>query len=314
MGSTSYNELYQQIHLFRQHALGNYRDLLLRVAKNPAMIYWLDQHENHKYAVNENWGRELLELFSNPLGKWGTAGSGPGELNGPCGLAFDRENNLYVVDSLNHRVQTFTKDGTFLRGWGRYGSGEGEFNMPWGITLDSNGAVYVADWKNHRVQQFTPEGTFLRQFGRPAPGAGELRYPPSYPTDVPGGHLWRREGEVGVLNHPADVAVDKDGDVYVTDWANSRVQIYTPEGEFITSLYGDAREPGKWAEQTLAANPDAVKAHRRATHPEEAWQLRMPSGIAIDHESNRIVVCDTVRSRLQVYLKETAYSDPEFNL
>ena len=66
----NYNELYQQIHLFRQHALGNYRDLLLRVAKNPAMIYWLDQHENHKYAVNENWGRELLELFSMGVGNY----------------------------------------------------------------------------------------------------------------------------------------------------------------------------------------------------------------------------------------------------
>ena len=169
----------------------------------------------------------IFDGEGNPLGKWGTAGSGPGELNGPCGLAFDRENNFYVVDSLNHRVQTFTKDGTFLRGWGRYGSGEGEFNMPWGITLDSNGAVYVADWKNHRVQQFTPEGTFLRQFGRPAPGAGELRYSSPYPRNIQGAHLWRREGEGGELNHPADVAVDKDGDIYVTDWANSRVQIYT---------------------------------------------------------------------------------------
>ena len=290
-----------------------------RDEKGQAQVVWMAgvavDEEETVYISDEYQQRIFIfDGEGNPLGKWGTAGSGPGELNGPCGLAFDRENNLYVVDSLNHRVQTFTKDGTFLRGWGRYGSGEGEFNMPWGITLDSNGAVYVADWKNHRVQQFTPEGTFLRQFGRPAPGAGELRYSSPYPRNIQGAHLWRRKGEGGELNHPADVAVDKDGDVYVTDWANSRVQIYTPEGEFITSLYGDAREFSKWAKQTLAANPDAVKAHRRATHPEEVWQLRMPSGIAIDHESNRIVVCDTVKLRLQVYLKETAYSDPEFNL
>jgi uncharacterized protein (DUF1800 family) len=40
------------------------------VAKNPAMIYWLDNQENHKRAVNENWGRELLELFSMGQGNY----------------------------------------------------------------------------------------------------------------------------------------------------------------------------------------------------------------------------------------------------
>ena len=267
------------------------------------------------YISDEYMQRILIfDGEGKPLGTWGAEGSGPGEFHGPCGLAFDAENNLYVVDSLNHRVQKFTRDGTFLSGWGEYGGGEGEFNMPWGITVDTTGNVYVADWKNHRVQQFTPEGEFIRHFGRPAPGAGDLRYPRSFPRDVQGGHMWRREGDGSELNHPAHVAVDRDGDVYVTDWANSRVQIYMPDGEFITSLYGDAREPGKWAEQTLDANPDARKAFRRATHPEDAWRFRMPSGIAIDLEANRIVVCDTIKLRTQVYVKETDYSDAEFNL
>ena len=66
----NYNEMYQQIHLFRHNALGNYHDLLHKVSKDPAMIYWLDQQENHKYAVNENWGRELLELFSMGVGNY----------------------------------------------------------------------------------------------------------------------------------------------------------------------------------------------------------------------------------------------------
>ena len=58
------DQLLAQIDLFRDHGMGSYRDLLLKVAKNPAMIYWLDNNENHRDAVNENWGRELLELFS----------------------------------------------------------------------------------------------------------------------------------------------------------------------------------------------------------------------------------------------------------
>ena len=44
--------------------MGNYRDILIELSKNPAMIFWLDNNENHRDAVNENWGRELLELFS----------------------------------------------------------------------------------------------------------------------------------------------------------------------------------------------------------------------------------------------------------
>ncbi len=58
------DQMLQQIVLFRKHGMGNYRDMLLEVSRNPAMIFWLDNNENHRDAVNENWGRELLELFS----------------------------------------------------------------------------------------------------------------------------------------------------------------------------------------------------------------------------------------------------------
>ena len=57
-----------QIDLFRQHGLSNFRDLLLHLAKDPAMIFWLDNNFNHKGTPNENWGRELLELFSMGVG------------------------------------------------------------------------------------------------------------------------------------------------------------------------------------------------------------------------------------------------------
>ncbi len=58
------DQLVEQIVLFRKHGMGNYRDILLEVSKDPTMIFFLDTNENHRYAVNENWGRELLELFS----------------------------------------------------------------------------------------------------------------------------------------------------------------------------------------------------------------------------------------------------------
>ena len=65
-----WDEVADMIDMFRDKGLGSYRDLLVSVAKNPAMIFWLDNNENHAYAINENWGRELLELFSMGVGNY----------------------------------------------------------------------------------------------------------------------------------------------------------------------------------------------------------------------------------------------------
>ena len=64
------NQLTAQMAMLRRYGMGNYRDLLVELAKNPAMIFWLDNQENHKDAPNENWGRELLELFSMGQGNY----------------------------------------------------------------------------------------------------------------------------------------------------------------------------------------------------------------------------------------------------
>jgi uncharacterized protein (DUF1800 family) len=62
-------EMGRMIAMFRQHGMGNFRDLLMRLSTSPAMMYYLDNTESHKVAVNENYGRELLELFSIGVGK-----------------------------------------------------------------------------------------------------------------------------------------------------------------------------------------------------------------------------------------------------
>ena len=64
------HQMLEQLVMFRRHGMGNYRDILMELSQNPAMIYFLDNNENHKYAVNENWGRELLELFSMGVGNY----------------------------------------------------------------------------------------------------------------------------------------------------------------------------------------------------------------------------------------------------
>ena len=59
-----------QIDLFRRNAVSDMRTILVDLAKDPAMIHWLDNSENHSDQPNENWGRELLELFSMGVGNY----------------------------------------------------------------------------------------------------------------------------------------------------------------------------------------------------------------------------------------------------
>ena len=62
--------LTDQIRMFRNLGMGSFKSLLLELSKNPAMIIWLDNVDNHNGAINENYGRELLELFSLGVGNY----------------------------------------------------------------------------------------------------------------------------------------------------------------------------------------------------------------------------------------------------
>lgn len=74
--ATSYSKInhtktqLDQIDTFRRHGLGSFPNLLVELSKDPAMIVWLDNNDNHKGAINENYGRELLELFSMGIGNY----------------------------------------------------------------------------------------------------------------------------------------------------------------------------------------------------------------------------------------------------
>jgi hypothetical protein len=66
----------------------------------------------------------------------------------------DGTSNVYVADTYNHRVQTFTTAGVFQNKWGTFGSGAGQFVRPISVAVDGLGNVYVADNGNARIQKF----------------------------------------------------------------------------------------------------------------------------------------------------------------
>ncbi|MDP2947984.1 MAG: TIGR03663 family protein, partial [Chloroflexota bacterium] len=180
----------------------------------------------------------------------GESGASPSRFVKPAGLAVDRDGNLYVADSGNNRIQKFDREGKFIAQVGKPGSGEGEFNEPWGVAVDSQGNVYVADTWNHRIQKFDRDLKFLTQWGRPA---SDLNNPKPF-------DFWG----------PRDVAIDPDGNVWVTDTGDNRLLKFAPDGTFQTALGKPGAEPGQFQEPVaieIAANGDIFVA--------DAWNSRV---------------------------------------
>lgn len=104
----------QQNDLFRAQGLGNFRDLLLNVSKDPAMLIWLDGRLNHKRAPNENYGRELMELFTMGIGNY-TEDDVKAAARAFTGWTLDK-NRQFVFNARDHDDSTKTylgKTGNF---------------------------------------------------------------------------------------------------------------------------------------------------------------------------------------------------------
>ena len=185
---------------------------------------------------------------------WGSNGTGDGQFVTPRNVAVGPDGRIYVADSGNHRLQVFDKDGNFLLKWGSQGAGPGQFNEPWGLAVAKDSTVYVADTWNHRIEVFSAQGEFLRSFG----SFMNVQDPKADP-----GKFWG----------PRDIAIDPQGNLYVTDTGNKRVQKFTPTGEFLGVWGGGGITPGAFEE---------------------------PVGIDIDQQGN-IYVADAWNQRIQKF-------------
>jgi len=173
------------------------------------------------------------------IGSVGTPGNAPGQFNFPRAVAVDAEGRIYVADSGNNRVQVFNPDGSFLRQWGSLckldtkegcqGNGEGQFNEPWGIAVGHDGSVYVSDTWNHRIQKFTNDGKFVTMWGVFGATGGEL-------------------GQEDLFYGPRSLAIGREGNLYVMDTGNKRVQVFNPDGVFITQWGGGGIVDGRFDE------------------------------------------------------------------
>ena len=227
---------------------------------------------------------------------WGAQGSGDGDVDRPSGIAIGKDETLYIVDSRNNRVQKFGLDGKFLGKFGSAGSADGQCNLPWGMCLDSDDNIFVADWRNDRVQSFTSDGKWLASFGTPGTGGD------CYNARVKGGITYSHV-PVGQFNRPTGVCVDQDGDIYIADWLNNRVQVLTPDGRFITEFTGDGHLSNMGIAK-LRSNPDMIRQRNSIRNFTPERVLWAPCAVRMG-QNNRVIIADTTRHRFQIYRKNS---------
>jgi DNA-binding beta-propeller fold protein YncE len=243
----------------------------------------------------------------------GGAGSGPGTLDRPRGVALERSGALLVADTGHGRVGRFSSSGTLL-GWiGGAGAGQGRLDRPTGVAVNSRGERYVAD--GARLVAFDPSGTFAREWteaGIPFADVRDVAIDSSdrvYALDAGNGRVVRLDpdgtvvawGSVGTadgqLSDPSGLAAG-GGKVVVADAGNARIVVFNDQGGF-----REARPVPEWkglSERTadVAIDPDGrIWASSPATNsilvyradgalagslaPTGAGALAGPSGLAL---------------------------------
>ncbi len=219
---------------------------------------------------------QVFDPEGNFRRSFGVPGTGAGELGRPMNPTI-RNRELYVPEYFNDRIQIFDLDGTPLRIVGEAGEGPGQFNAPGGVAVGADGTLFVADFYNQRVQQLAPDGAFIGQFGATGIsgfGAGQF----NYPTDVavaPDGTLFVADGyndRIQVFDANGDffrkwggpfainihgpfngwfatvtnITLDDQGNVYVADFYNHRIQKFTADGTFLTAFGTEGSGPGEF--------------------------------------------------------------------
>jgi len=213
LGTGAYT--YELIRDFFKLPGGERFGLVSRVAADPEDRIYVFQRRDPPVVVFDRDGKYL--------GAWGS-----GEVTDPHGLKIVG-NTVYTTDRSDSVAKSFTLDGKVLLTLGERGvhsdtgctgapwlavRAAGPFNHPTEMLPHPNGDIYVTDgYRNARVHRFTSDGKLVTSWGEPGHGPGQF-------------HL------------PHSIALDDAGNLCVADRSNKRVQIFSPDGEFLDQWTG----------------------------------------------------------------------------
>jgi streptogramin lyase len=321
---------------------------------------------NNLYVVD--LGNERVQVFNAShawvatLGVTGAPGFDNSHFNNPRGVAVDA-GKIYVADGGNHRVQIFNRASRAYQSTLGIGGGSGDYQFDWpgDVAVDSAGNIYVADELNARVQKFNSSLVYQRTFGTTGvPYLTDAKH-----FNMPNGVAINGQGDLGIVEdegrghryiqldatgspqftlgepgvegndnehfaNPADVAFDANGNIYIADQWNHRVQIYDKDGNYLHTV---GSGPGAGPTQlnspagvTVTGNGDIYVAdytnHRiqifynngthKATlgvtgvHGSDNGHFWRPSDVAVDAWGN-IYVADTWNNRVQKFDHNRGY-------
>jgi DNA-binding beta-propeller fold protein YncE len=204
--------------------------------------YGIALHKGTLYVADTGAGG--LAIFDLALQRFRfMAGTGPGRMKRPINIRIDSDGTRYVTDTGRDQVLVYDREDRFLRAFGI----EGQFR-PVDLAIAAD-RLYVADIAHHQIQVLDKAtGTLLFKFGKPGSGDGELF-------------------------HPTNIALGPDGDIYVVETSNFRVQRFTAAGKPV---------------RTYGAVGSTVGSFAR------------PKGIAMDR-AGRLLVGDAAFQNVQIF-------------
>ena len=249
------------------NTLGAYKGTL-QFPQQPGMLTDVAVAPDGTIFVSDT-GNHKIHVFDanrNFVRSFGQIEVETGQLQSPKGVTITTEGLLYVAHS--NEVDVMSYNGAFVR---RIGCGT--LQEPWDVSVHQ-GDVFVADWRNHRVAVFSQDGKFICTIGSKGTGPRQFTCPTS-------------------------VAISPDGELYVSDCHNGRVQVLTPQGVYI-------REFGKGqlnAQHRLLFSGDkhvlvADQGNNRVAVFNQDGALvsslpcaEHPIGLAVDQKGDLLVAC-----------------------
>lgn len=192
----------------------------------------------NKYAYLLKWGGPASELFVQP-----------------SGIAVDKDNNIYIVDSGRIKMKKINPAGKVQTAWGASGKQFKIIKNPTSVAVDNQGNVYVTDAKTNSFVKFDRAGIYKRKWGKEGSENLQFKTPSGVAVDSKndiyvvdsGNHrvkkynsqgalkkIWGKQGSAnGDFVYPKGIAVSQKNEVFVID--RVRIQKFSLEGEFIAS-------------------------------------------------------------------------------
>ncbi|MBK7369229.1 MAG: hypothetical protein IPJ04_15410 [Candidatus Eisenbacteria bacterium] len=289
-------------------------------ADDSSTVYVTDAAQSRVFVLD----RKRHSLRSLPI-------EGAGAPAKPMGLTGDGRGRLYVTDPPGRRVVVIDREGRFLRAFG----GRGVLLNPVDVAVDTTtGIAWVADAYLHQILAFDSTGALVRTLGRTDGDAHSKVVEAEKPTNAAERSLSdvhrsaagsrdvreNRGGEPGEFLYPCGVAVSANGELFVSDGLNDRVQVFARDGAFVRTFGHMGDTPGAFARpKGIALDPagnvyvvDAAFNNVQVFDPAGQLlltfgqlgtgpgQLYLPLGLWIDRKGH-VYVADRYNARVQMF-------------